>query len=302
MTVMVSVIVPTYNRPGYLARALASIRAQTYRDYEIIVVNDGGEDVARLCELFGPVNYLALKRNMGLPTARNNGIRRANGRFVAYLDDDDMWLPRHLEKLVAFRLKSRCRLVYSDSFYWFDESSYQLLLSLDYSKEELHRQNLTPVCSILHDRDLWDEAGRFNQALPNHEDYELWLRMSEITSFEHLAEVTALYSKRTGSEQMSMNAKFMAEQRRIIQEKYRIKDLDVKKSMKVKAIVSFTSGSGILVQQGDVFELPEGVDWLKAGFVVPYVDLQMERTILPDPEKRKNMRVRVEGKEKYAQN
>jgi len=220
MSVTVSIIVPTYNRPGYLARALASIRAQTYRDYEIIVVNDGGEDVRRLCDLFGPVYYVQNKHNFGLPTARNNGIRRASGRFIAYLDDDDMWLPRHLEMLVAFKLKSKCRLVYSDSFFWVDERDYQRLLSVEYSREELLKHNLTPVCSILHDRELWQEAGRFNQTLPNHEDYDLWLRMSAITPFEHLAEITALYSKRTGSDQMSMDLDVMAINRRKIQARY----------------------------------------------------------------------------------
>ncbi len=216
----VSIIVPTYNRPGYLARALASIRAQTYRDYEIVVVNDAGEDVHRLCELYGPINYVQHKHNVGLPATRNDGIRRAGGQLIAYLDDDDLWLPRHLEKLVKFKSQTNCRLVYSDSYFWIDERDYQLLLSLDYSREELLKHNLTPVCSILHEKELWLEAGKFNPALPNHEDYDLWLRMSLITPFAHLAEVTALYSKRNGSDQMSMDLEFMKEQRKLIQSRY----------------------------------------------------------------------------------
>ena len=290
--VAVSVIVPTYNRPSYLARALASIQAQTFRDYEIFVVNDAGEDVNRICELFGPVNYITHRENLGLPAARNSGIRRAQGKYIAYLDDDDMWLPRHLEKLVNLRMKSKCRLVYSDSYYWINERDYQVLLSLDFSKEELLSQNLTPICSILHDRELWLEAGKFNPNLPNHEDYDLWLRMSDITPFEHLKEATALYSKRTGSDQMSMDLDFMATNRKAIQQKYLGVDPDrIKKNMKVRVVISFSDAKvGRSFSIGDELQLPEGVDWLKAGFVVPVVETGIEKAVITPTEQRKKTR------------
>ena len=216
----VSVIVPTYNRPGFLARALASIRAQTFQDYEIIVVNDGGEDVRQLSELFGAL-YHRYSANLGLPAARNAGILLAKGIYIAYLDDDDLWLPEHLEKLVRLRGQTDCKLVYSDSYFWREERHFDLLLSEDYSKQNLLGQNLTPCCSILHDRDLFGLVGMFDESLPNHEDYDLWLRMSQVTNFEHLAEVTALYSKRSGSDQMSMDLPFMASQREELQARHR---------------------------------------------------------------------------------
>ena len=217
----VSVIVPTYNRPGFLARALASIRSQTYQDYEIIVVNDGGKGVMRLCDLFGKVINLRHGENQGLPAARNTGIQAAQGWLIAYLDDDDLWLPGHLSKLVGLMMISDCRLVYSDSYFWQDEREFRLLLSEDYSKQNLLGQNLTPCCSILHDKELFDQAGYFDESLPNHEDYDMWLRMSEFTDFEHLPEVTALYSKRSGSDQMSMDLLFMASQRDELQASHR---------------------------------------------------------------------------------
>lgn len=216
----VSVIVPTFNRPGYLARALASIRAQTYRDYEAIVINDGGEDVRDLVRLFGDVRLIN-QAHKGLPAARNTGIREAQGILIAYLDDDDMWLPQHLERLTGWRRQSGCcRLVYSDSYFWQDERRFERLLSVDYSRERLLEHNLTPICSILHDRELIREAGYFDESLPNHEDWDLWLRMSEHTDFRHLKEVTALYSKRTGSDQLSMDLPFMAERKEFIRRRY----------------------------------------------------------------------------------
>ena len=217
----VSVIVPTYNRPGYLARALVSIRAQTFQDYEIIVINDGGEDVRKLCDLFDPVIYKQHGENRGLPAARNSGIRLSSGRLIAYLDDDDLWLPEHLSKLVGLRMRTDCKLVYSDSYFWQEERQFQLLLSEEYSKQNLLGQNLTPCGSILHDKSLFDQAGYFDVSLPNHEDYDMWLRMSEFTDFEHLPEVTALYSKRMGSDQMSMDLPFMAKKREELQARHR---------------------------------------------------------------------------------
>jgi glycosyltransferase involved in cell wall biosynthesis len=216
----VDIILPTYNRPSYLARALASIRAQTYTDYTIVVVNDGGEDVHKLCELFG-AQYLRHRENRGLPAARNTGIRATSSKLVAYLDDDDMWLPNHLEELVRFREQCGNRLVYSDAYYWFEERRYEVLLSCRFDRNDLIQRNMSPVCCVLHERSLFEAAGMFDEAQPNHEDYDLWLRMSMVCDFEHLAKATALYSKRTGSGQMSLDSQFMAERRVVVQERHR---------------------------------------------------------------------------------
>lgn len=217
----VHVIVPTLNRPGMLARALASIRAQTYpqENVDILVVNDGGEDVRQLCELFGAI-YMRHGENQGLPAARNTAIRSTWGGLIAYLDDDDVWLPKHLEILTRARRDSGCRLVYSNSYYWFDERTFDVPLNIDFSRERLLEHNLTPCCSILHDWSLIQDAGLFDERLPNHEDWDLWIRMSQITPFFHVREVTALYSKRQGSDQMSMDLVFMAKNKREMQEKY----------------------------------------------------------------------------------
>jgi len=218
----VSVIVPTYNRPGYLTRALASIRAQTFWDYEIIVINDYGESVEQLCRLFDPVTHYRLDPNRGLPAARNIGIKLfAKGRYIAYLDDDDVWLPQHLEKLVKFRQQTDCKVVYSDSYFWQDEKKFELLLSEKYKRKHLQQRNLSPICSILHDKDLFDLAGYFDESLPALEDYDLWLRFSEHTDFEHLPEVTALYSKRNGSNQMSAENRMMAETIQFVKQRHK---------------------------------------------------------------------------------
>lgn len=96
----VSVIIPTRNRPEFVVRALQSVLAQTYPSFEIIVVVDGPDtttDPARLEAMDARITVLGLPENVGLAEARNQGILRASGRWIALLDDDDEWLPRKLE-------------------------------------------------------------------------------------------------------------------------------------------------------------------------------------------------------------
>ena len=98
----VSVIIPTYNRAHCMKRAIESVKAQTYSDFEIVVVDDGStEDLRSVVTLCGPdIRYIRHERSLGSAEARNSGIRNARGRFVAFLDSDDIWLPEKLDRQV----------------------------------------------------------------------------------------------------------------------------------------------------------------------------------------------------------
>jgi glycosyltransferase involved in cell wall biosynthesis len=100
----VSVIVPSFNTAQYIVECLGSVFAQTYQDFEVIVVNDGSPDTPALERALEPfrerIVYLTQK-NMGLAAARNTAIRAARGRYIALLDSDDAWLPEYLEQQVA---------------------------------------------------------------------------------------------------------------------------------------------------------------------------------------------------------
>jgi glycosyltransferase involved in cell wall biosynthesis len=100
---LVSVVIPTYNRPALLAETLESVFAQTFTDYEVIVVNDGSTDdtEARL-RAYGDRIRLISQPNQGIGAARNRGIDEARGRYVALLDHDDLWRPQKLSTQVAF--------------------------------------------------------------------------------------------------------------------------------------------------------------------------------------------------------
>ena len=95
----VSVVIPTYNHGRYIAEALDSVLAQTYKDYEVIVVDDGSTDNTReVVEAYGASIRYIYQQNQRMSAARNAGIRSANGEYIAFLDSDDIWLPEKLEK------------------------------------------------------------------------------------------------------------------------------------------------------------------------------------------------------------
>ena len=105
-TPKVSVVIPTYNQPVYLREALDSVFAQTFKDYEVIVVNDGStDDTPDLLKQYGDRIHLINQENRGIGPARNRGMDAATGRYVAFLDHDDLWYPRKLETQVAFMEK-----------------------------------------------------------------------------------------------------------------------------------------------------------------------------------------------------
>ena len=112
----VSVIIPSYNCARYLGRAIDSACEQTYMDYEIVLVDDGStDDTKDVAMQYGQkVTYL-YQQNQGLSAARNQGISKASGELLAYLDADDMWYPEKLERQVAFLdAHPECGIVHSE--------------------------------------------------------------------------------------------------------------------------------------------------------------------------------------------
>ena len=204
---LVSVIVPTVNRQEFLVRAIKSILNQTYREFEIIVVNDGGEDVGEMLstiDVGGRIVYLRLPKNHERSYARNMGIRIARGKYIAYLDDDDQFLPEHLETLVTFLEGSDFEVAYTDAFRVVQEQQHgryvethrDVPYSYEFSRENLLRENYIPILSIMHLRSCLERTGFFDESLNTHEDWDLWIRMSEHTPFRHIKKVTAEFSWR----------------------------------------------------------------------------------------------------------
>ena len=128
----ISICIPAYNADPYLAQALESVRNQTFADWELIVTEDGSKDGAEaLVGAFArtvsqPVVYQRHEVNQGLPATRNTGIAACRGEFVALLDADDYWSPRHLETVLAKLLETGADLGHSGSVLFDSDSGATL--------------------------------------------------------------------------------------------------------------------------------------------------------------------------------
>ncbi|HLH52263.1 MAG TPA: glycosyltransferase [Verrucomicrobiae bacterium] len=225
---LVSVIVPTYNRPEQLKQALQSILNQTFQDFEIVVVNDAGSDIGSVVTpLNQQGNIVALRHetNRGLAAARNTGIRAARGRYIAYLDDDDLFYPNHLETLVEFLRAHPATVAYTDAnqaLQQLENGSWtvterKVVYSNDWNNDEVLVRNLAPVICFMHEKQALEKSGWFDETLDRHEDWDLWIRLSRQLPFIHLPEVTCEFSFRNDGSSMTGQgaARFLSTMERI---------------------------------------------------------------------------------------
>lgn len=200
----VSVIIRTKDRPVLLKRALTSMANQTFKDFEIVLVNDGGEDVTNLLNSFGSqiqIKYVHYDVSKGRTAAVNVGIQHSRGKWISYLDDDDIAYPWHLETLFHAAQKSKAKFIYSD----FNRALFLRELKVttpdilqgsppwDFSRRELLVQNYIPIHTWLHHRDCVEKAGLWDETFDRLEDYEFLLRLSKLYDFHHLKKVTCEY-------------------------------------------------------------------------------------------------------------
>jgi glycosyltransferase involved in cell wall biosynthesis len=184
----VSVIIPAYNTAAFIVEALVSVFAQTFSDFEVIVINDGSQDSDELERAITPYRKRILyldQDNRGAAGARNTGIRHARGEYLAFLDSDDCWLPDYLSsQMKLFDAMPHLDAVYCDT-QCFDDSdkAFPTFMQMypsngsvtleDLIKEECH---VPFSCSVAR-REVVVDAGGFDESLPRCEDYDLWLRI-----------------------------------------------------------------------------------------------------------------------------
>jgi glycosyltransferase involved in cell wall biosynthesis len=185
----VSVIIPAYNTAGHIGGALESVFAQTFTEYEVIVINDGSPDTEQMERAIQPYisRILYFKQENGGPSsARNAGIRRARGEWLAFLDSDDVWLPQYLAEQIGF-LKGDAGLdmVYCDAVLQGDNKSagttfMQLYPSTGPVTFEslLVEQTQVITSGTVARREKVMAAGLFDESLHCSEDHDLWLRIS----------------------------------------------------------------------------------------------------------------------------
>jgi glycosyltransferase involved in cell wall biosynthesis len=200
----VTVIIPTFNRERFIRECVESVLSQTYQDFELIVVDDGSTDGTPdlLQKYDGRLTYI-WQENRGPSAARNRGIQLASGEWICFLDSDDLWLPRKLERQMEFFARHPdARVCYTEEIW------YRYGRRVNPKKK--HRkysgwiyQKMLPLClvspsSVMLHRSVFDVVGLFDEDLPACEDYDLWLRVGARYPIYLLTE--PLIIKRNGHE------------------------------------------------------------------------------------------------------
>ena len=181
---LVSVIIPTYNRGWTIKEAIDSVLAQSFIDFELMVVDDGSTDnTSEILDSYRDDIKVLSQENNGVSAARNRGVATASGIFIAFLDSDDLWLPEKLSSQVDFFNSNPDALICQTEEIWVRKN-------MRVNPKKRHKKPwgmifepsldlcLVSPSAVMIKRSLFEEVGVFDETLPACEDYDLWLRIS----------------------------------------------------------------------------------------------------------------------------
>lgn len=200
-----SVLMSTYNRADRLPLAIRSIVRQQYPHWELILVNDGGEDVSKITRSFlsKRITLLNFKQNKGKSAAINEAFRHAKGEFIAYLDDDDQWLPNHLQTHLGYYAENPSAMFsHSDTHRVLLEKAphgneHEISRNLIYGSKvkfrDLIQGNRITWLSVVHKPECFEAVGGLDERMRTLEDFDLWRSMAALYDFHHIPVHTGDY-------------------------------------------------------------------------------------------------------------
>jgi glycosyltransferase involved in cell wall biosynthesis len=184
---LISVIIPSFNRGTFISHAIKSVLAQTYKDYEIIVVDDGSTDNTKeQVEAFGDQVRYIYQENRGPSAARNTGIQHAKGKYIAFCDSDDRFLPTKLDKQIEFiHSTPECRFLYTWYYNVNEKGEITKLRKPLTCKNQEHlkyclftRKFTIRTSTLLVHKSCFEKAGLFNEKYWYSQDWDMWLRLA----------------------------------------------------------------------------------------------------------------------------
>lgn len=203
MNDLVSIIMPSYNTAEYICESIQSVQAQTYPNWELIIVDDCSTDetdeVVRSFLADARIRYLKNEKNSGAAISRNYALREAKGRWIAFLDSDDLWLPEKLEKQIQFM---------EANHYAFTCTDYRIQLNGEWlpyiytsprviTKRKLYNYCYFSTITVMYDRNV---VGLVQiKDIRKNNDYALWLKVIEKANCYRLPECLSFYIKHEGS-------------------------------------------------------------------------------------------------------
>ena len=230
---LVSVIIPTYNRKNLLDISINSVLNQTYQNFEIIIVddnsNDGTDDYIKKIN-HDKIQYIKNKESMYAPTSRNIGILHSKGDLISFLDDDDEWYPDKLEKQVKLFQDSDVGLVYGGIDLFFEDYSLSYPTSPelkgDIYKNMLIKNYIGATPSVIVRRDALNnvcskENEYFDPSFPARQDYDLWVRITEKYKVDFIQEPVLKQYYRNSINRISSNVDNHIKAHYLLDQKYK---------------------------------------------------------------------------------
>lgn len=207
MKPLVSIIVRTCNRPYFLRRALNSILGQSYQEIQIVIVEDGknhSEEMIHLEYQSANIKYCSTGEQLGRCKAGNIAMRLADGKYLNFLDDDDLLYPLHVETMVNALEQEKCMVVYGTAkeiHYRIKMQSEPMIIekrsfvryNQDFNRLLLAFHNYIPIQSAMFAREVFASLGGLDEDLDFFEDWEMWVRYSTVTDFFHIPLITSAY-------------------------------------------------------------------------------------------------------------
>jgi hypothetical protein len=199
MTSLVSIITPSYNSASFIKESINSVLSQTYENWEMIIVDDASKDntteiIEEYIKKDSRIKLIRLEKNSGPAIARNEAIKKAKGRYIAFLDADDLWLPEKLDRQIIFMNKNNLSFTYS-SYLLMDEKSQ--MFGTFATKEYITYKSMLKTCSVGCLTAIYDTKVLGKRYMPNiakRQDYGLWLQiLKDINSTKGIIEPLATY-------------------------------------------------------------------------------------------------------------
>src|SRR5215475_9891332 len=193
----VSVIIPTHNRAEFLQSAITSVLNQTFQDFEIIIIDDASNDHTReVIANFSDVR-IKVRHNQvskGAAGARNIAIMNSSGEYVAFLDDDDEWLPEKLQIQTCLLDNSPSEVGgVCTGYFTIEKMSGRILSTVNYAMIDLYKGNPIATSSFLLRRECFEKCGLFDESMLACSDYDMWIRISKKFSFKIIENTLVKY-------------------------------------------------------------------------------------------------------------
>lgn len=203
MNDLVSIIMPSYNTAKYIAAAIVSVQNQTYTNWELVVVDDCSTDdtdkVVKPLLSDARIRYLKNEKNSGAAVSRNRALREAKGKWIAFLDSDDIWVPEKLEKQIRFMEQNGYAFTYTDYMIQLNGTWLPYIYT---GPSVVNRRKMYDYCyfstiTVMYDR---EKIGLIQiENLRKNNDYAMWLQVIEKSDCYRLPECMSYYIKHEGS-------------------------------------------------------------------------------------------------------